>query len=236
MDGDDEASVLGARVEAGTLHRAALELLEGVDDRAASRALRKLPLVLTSAAPEPTPEPGAPFHAEGWLRWAVQLETLGRVRAARVVLAACELASAVLASEEPSKRSELVGLHTGPWGVLDVTPEAAAELAPFERLSDRVREAVRRWIAEPSEARRAAVAATWPAAMSTRARVELLAELAEVDARALWALRWMVVLVTEDGSIAQAAGSALAEAQSAIGERGPVVDVVRAVLRELLIA
>jgi hypothetical protein len=232
-----DADALAARVEVGTLDRALLELLAGVDDAAAQRALRRLPLVLTSAPPDPVPEQDAAPHAEPWLRWARQLEPYGRPLAARVALAGCELAAQRLDEEEPGRRSELVGLHTGPFGVLDITRAAAARLSPFHALAARVRAAVAAWIDAPSDAARESVVTAWPEELAMRLRVELVAELLDIDAHALWAHRWLVVLVAEpSASVSHATGCALAEAQSALGERAPVTRAVHGVLRHALLA
>lgn len=221
-----------ARIEAGALSREALTLLAGVDDRAAQRALTRLPLVLTVPEPDIDPGPNAPSHAEGWLRWAGRLEPLGQPLAVRVALAACEAAARSLAAEEPGRRTELVGLHTGSWGVMRVSPELAASLSPFSALAKRTVAAVRRWLEVPSAEAAETVARGWPELLRSRDRAWALAEVAEVDPHALWAMRWLVASVTEPGAgLGVSVGWALIEAQSSLCDRAHVAHAARDALR-----
>ena len=201
---DVEASALVSRVERGELAREALELLSLLGHAAARRALGKLPLELTPPPSIVWPETDPPRQASSWNEAAYFLQALGRPVAVRFAVAVVDaLGSGPLALREPSPMSH-VGFHTGPHGILRVTEALATEVFPLGDVVRGTADAARAWLGDPT----VGVAQRWPALLTARRPVQLVSDLAGVDWRAVWAVRWLVACATgSDREIGAAAAS-----------------------------
>lgn len=216
---DVEASALVARVERGELPREAIELLSLLGHVAARRALGRLPLELT---PPPTivwPENDPPRQASSWSESASFLQALGRPVAIRFAVAIVDaLRAGPLDVHEPSPAS-YVGFHTGPHGILNVTEALATDVFPLGAVIGRTTEAARAWLADPT----IDLASRWPALLTSRRRVQLVSDLAGVDWRAVWAVRWLVACATVSEPEVGAAAASVASYAHAVLETASVI-------------
>ncbi len=234
--GDVEAGELFARVDRGELRREALELLAAVGDASARRALSRLDLVLTPTSAARPLEDLPPAFPDGWLEWAGGFACFDRRVGVVTALAVAREARFVLDAEPPHVRAELLGLHTGPGGVILIDESLANRVLPPSALADRVLEAATRWLEEPTEARASALDGEWPSLLRARAKVALLAELAEVSWPAVWSLRWLVASVCgPTADMAASVGYAATYAHAALGDRASISRAARDALREELI-
>lgn len=228
-DTSEEERALIERVECGEIRREALEILSLLGDPSSRHALGQLPLVLSgsTAAGWPEGEPELP-HAQSWRAFALWLEPFGRSLAVESALVTARaLLETLTDHKEPPARSH-VGFHTGPAGVIDVSPEFAAELFPLMGLLERTVEKAEAWLEEPSSAHAAELESAWPRLLLRRKKAVFCAELIGVDWRVVWACRWLVASVGDEAGAAAACAAAYAE--EPLGGRF----VVNARLREAL--
>lgn len=211
----DDGVELALRVSSGALPWEALELLSRLGHAGARRALGRLPLDLTQAAAARWPEDDPPAFSDPWRSVAAFARPLERAAVVKIALAFTSALSSGFDREKRESASALMGLYTGPAGAVVLSEPVVAATFPLGASMRRVSDAVGAWLAAPSDDAARALAAAWPAALSTRARVELLAELTRVSWRAVWAHRWLVrCVIDEDAGAALACVAAYAEEAS----------------------
>lgn len=232
---DQQAQRLVSRVAHGELARSGLELLSLAGHRGARRALGQLPLVLT--APPRIELTGAPVaHVAPWIEWGVRLAPFGRALSLKLGLALAAELLPIIQLERRVSRAQLVGLHTGPAGAIQLTDELASRVYPMTLLARGLVDGVRRFQAAPTAASAEAVTGAWPAVMCVQKKAQFLSELVDVDWRAVWALRWLMATasVPEDHA-GPAVSCMLGYADEALHDRARVFDVVQRVLLDALL-